>query len=219
MCIELRVLNEEENRMRPIDFVIAALPRSGTRYTHRVFTCLDILTGHERYFTDYKQVYALNDENVFGEVSWMCVPFLNKLPSSTIILYQKRDPIKILDSMWGPRGMPSMLNLETPYGRFINRYCPEAFKDRPEFKRLLEFYKSWSATIEKYALFSYNITDLDDPEFCCDLVKTVTKQDIPLETMKEALRRVSPTDHTVGKNDEWAREFLDLNYPYRKYIK
>ena len=195
--------------MLPLDFVIAALPRSGTRYTSRLFRGLGIQTYHERFFKGCRQIYEHEEEKVVGDVSWYAAPFLDRLPQTTVVLFQKRDMVDTLNSMWGPPGTDGILCLDNPPGRFVKRYCPEVFEKESKEEQYIEFYTRWTALIQNHATVVYDVTDLADPTFCNTIIKAATKQDIPIEDVRLGLTRVQSKDHTRGPNVEWASAYLE----------
>ena len=87
----------------PIKYIVVSSPRSGTGYTAEAFSRLGLNCGHEQSFFPGQYVYHKQGEKIWGDASWLAVPFLDKMPPGTLVLHQTRDPIKTLDSMSGRR--------------------------------------------------------------------------------------------------------------------
>ncbi len=107
--------------MSQIRYVVASLPRSGTKYISKVLTELGQNCGHERSFTCVRgqedryttgpisgtaQGICIREDapEVWGDASWLCVPLIERLPPGTVVFHQLRDPIKVLNSNLPPGG-------------------------------------------------------------------------------------------------------------------
>jgi len=105
--------------MSQIRYVVASLPRSGTKYIAKVltelgqncgheqnFTCLSALEGgpEDRHTTAQGVVDIPSAPDVWGDSSWLSVPLIHQLPPGTVVFHQLRDPLKVLNSNLPPGG-------------------------------------------------------------------------------------------------------------------
>ena len=132
--------------MSQIRYVVASLPRSGTKYISKVLTELGQNCGHEHSFTcvgggkgsgqlTTAKGVCIREEapEVWGDASWFSVPLISKLPPGTVVFHQLRDPIKVLNSNLPPGGdsyfrtwdenaglkSDPLYNKNIPYKRFV----------------------------------------------------------------------------------------------------
>jgi hypothetical protein len=211
---------------RDIDFVIAAAPRAGTLYTQRLLNRLGIYTGHERYFNWEWETYQSNYAKCYGDVSWLSVPFLSKLPSNTVILHQTRDPVLTLESLWG-HSSPSIMSDERknlardPNGDFLKKHCSHIYEeDDCEYGRLIRFYHYWTKQIEPYARMTYDISALQDPYFVEYLVHKISGARLSFSFIEKALTRVPLDTHSSSnRNKKWVKEYLEENPQYKKFLE
>src|SRR5437870_668008 len=82
---------------RPIPFVVASTPRSGTGYIAQLLSALGVACGHEKYFNKKSQTYHV--QTLEGCSSWLSVPFLDRLPVQTVVLHQIRDPVRTINAL------------------------------------------------------------------------------------------------------------------------
>ena len=134
---------------RPLRFLIASTPRSGTGYIKRLLCDLGVPCTHERYFTCSSQRYLT--ESNHGESSWLAVPYLERLPPSTLVFHQVRNPVTTINS----------LKLTHPYqseGRdmpFLREHFKPSSHD-PE----IEFWHEWHRRIEPFATLRYRVEEI-----------------------------------------------------------
>jgi hypothetical protein len=128
-----------------IRYIVASLPRSGTKYISKVLTELGQNCGHEQSFTCVSglgseqftaaQGVCIREDapGVWGDASWFSVPLISKLPPGTVVFHQLRDPLKVLNSNLPPGGdsyfrtwddnagldMDPLYEKPIPYKRFI----------------------------------------------------------------------------------------------------
>lgn len=76
-------------------FFLVGPARSGTGYIAALLTSLDVPTGHEAMFGAYGFKARLE---LCGDSSWLAVPFLDDIPSACPVLFQARNPIRIVQS-------------------------------------------------------------------------------------------------------------------------
>ena len=165
--------------MSQIRYVVASLPRSGTKYIAKILTELGQNCGHERSFTcsmgGMGVVDVPNAPDVWGDASWLSVPLIAQLPPGTVVFHQLRDPLKVLNSNLPPGGdsyfrtWDENAGLETdplykkpiPYKRYIwdntqdwvwpNGVAKEA-ESPEEIQRLIHFWTNWNLWIESSAM-------------------------------------------------------------------
>ncbi len=88
---------------KSLDFVITGCPRSGTRYLARILTALGYDCDHEACFNPWRVVLAEDrpETCIWGDSSWMAVPFLETLPPETVVIHLVRDPLRTINSILG----------------------------------------------------------------------------------------------------------------------
>jgi len=158
-----------------IRYVVAGLPRSGTKYISKVLTNLGLDCGHERHFgyeiADVKRA----EDGIWGDASWMSVPYLKELPSGTVVFHQMRNPINVLNSNLPPGGdsyfrtwdehagleSDPLYNKKIPWKKFIwentqDWVWPEGVEEEHEgpgeIQRLIHWWMNWNLWIESSVL-------------------------------------------------------------------
>ena len=161
--------------MGNLRYVVAGLPRSGTKYISKALTGLGLDCGHERHFGYEKATLERAEDGIWGDASWMSVPYLKALPPGTVVLHQMRDPIKVLNSNLPPggdsyfrtwdehAGLPSdkLYNKAIPWKKFIwdttqDWVWPPGTNEGPEgpeeIQRLIHWWMNWNIWIESAVL-------------------------------------------------------------------
>lgn len=157
--------------MSNIRYVVAGLPRSGTKYIAKVLSGLGLDCGHENYFRLEQCISTRPVDGVWGDSSWMVAPYIYRLPPGTIVFHQLRDPLKVLNSNL-PIGGDSyfrtwdesaglaedpLYGKAIPYKRFIwdntqDWVWPTGVAEGPEsaeeIERLMHWWMSWNLWIE-----------------------------------------------------------------------
>ena len=172
--------------------MVASLPRSGTKYISVVLTKLGLCCGHEVHFNCRSHRTSVDEgPPIWGDASWMSMPFIEELPSNTVVLHQTRDPLKVLNSNLPPGGdsyfrtwdyhagliSDPLYNKPIPWKRFIWDHTqdwvwPDELAEGPESKqeidRLLFWWMNWNSAIEYHTLkrsdlvyIRYRVEDLD----------------------------------------------------------
>lgn len=72
-------------------FLIAAAPRSGTKYIADLLNEIGVNCHWENLYHIHKGVSQWPNEPI-GESSWLAIGYLNKLPEDVVILHQIRNP-------------------------------------------------------------------------------------------------------------------------------
>ena len=162
--------------MSQIRYVVASLPRSGTKYISKVLTELGLNCSHEKSFTTAQGIVDVpNAPDVWGDSSWLSVPLISKLPPGTVVFHQLRDPIDVLNSNLPPGGdsyfrtwddnaglkMDPLYEKNIPYKRFIWEHTldwvwPDGVAEGPEspeeIARLIHWWANWNMWIEFSAM-------------------------------------------------------------------
>jgi hypothetical protein len=88
---------------RYIDFVVTGTPRSGTSYMSSLLNALGYDCSHERCFDPWHITFAEErpDDRIWGDSSWLAVPYLGDLPDTTKIVHVVRDPVHAINSILG----------------------------------------------------------------------------------------------------------------------
>lgn len=146
---------------RPIPFVVASTPRSGTGYTAQLLRLLGVPCGHEKYFNRDAQTYYVSRGE--GCASWLSVPFLEKLPPETVVLHQVRDPVRTINALIRTHNMRNGIGPNMSF--LLKHYSPRG--SLPE----AGFWYAWHRRIDEYAHLTYRV------------------EDIPIEEILDALNR------------------------------
>jgi len=157
-----------------------------------VLTKLGQNCAHEGHMSYNKYETAWDDgPNVWGDASWMVVPYIESLPSGTVVLHQLRDPLKVLNSNLPPGGdsyfrtwnehagleSDPLYEKPIPWKRFIwektsDWVWPDGVAEGPEspeeIERLIHWWTNWNLWIECAAsqradltYVRYRLEDLD----------------------------------------------------------
>jgi len=122
---------------RDIDYVIVSFPRSGTGYIAKVLDGIGLNCGHEKAFSHNRQIMQRETDEIWGDSSWLAVPYIDALPETTKVYWQTRHPVKSLDSAFPRKGsLVGTSRAKCPYSRFVRRHCPN-LPDASEEERLL----------------------------------------------------------------------------------
>lgn len=93
--VERMPLDEWKYKYDRPPFFIVGPARSGTAYIAEVLTAAGVPTGHEDMFGKYG--FDARPE-LRGDSSWLAVPFLEDIPAVCPIVFQTRDPVKVVES-------------------------------------------------------------------------------------------------------------------------
>jgi hypothetical protein len=161
--------------MGNLRYVVAGLPRSGTKYISKVLTGLGLDCGHERHFGYERAIVERDKEGIWGDASWMSVPYLKALPSGTIVFHQMRNPVNVLNSNLPPGGdsyfrtwdenaglaSDPLYSKNIPWKKFIwdttrDWVWPQGGGEVPEgpeeIQRLIHWWMNWNLWIESAVL-------------------------------------------------------------------
>jgi len=154
-----------------IRYVVTSLPRSGTKYISQVLSRLGLECGHEQHLAYDKCNMSYPGGALWGDASWMAVPYITELPPGAIVFHQLRDPMKVLNSNLPPggdshfrtwdenAGLPDdpLYNKPIPWKRFIWEHTqdwvwPTGTNEGPEgpeeIARLIHWWTNWNLWIE-----------------------------------------------------------------------
>jgi len=159
-----------------IRYVVASLPRSGTKYISLVLDKMGLNCSHEGWLNNLKcETFSNRSSDVWGDVSWMAAPHIAQLPAGTVVFHQLRDPIKVLNSNLPPGGdsyfrtwdknagldSDPLYKKHLPWKRFIweqtqdwvwpNGVSEEA-ESPEEIERLIFWWANWNLWIESAAM-------------------------------------------------------------------
>jgi hypothetical protein len=146
-------------------FVVTGCPRSGTKYTARLFRTLGISCGHEAVFgTGQGEAREPIDWSGFvGDSSWLAVPCLPL--DGVIVLHQVRDPLEFARSIAGIGFLddpdPPRLTRKQRVA-VVRRYAPEVFEPETPVERAALFWDAWNRRAETHAAITYRLEDLDE---------------------------------------------------------
>lgn len=215
----------------PIKYVVVSPPRSGTGYTAEVFSRLGLNCGHEKAFFPGRYVYQ-GVAKLWGDASWLAVPFLNKMPPGTLVLHQLRDPIKTLDSMSARRQLrgnnkPGGKGPRGEYTKFLNVHFDNWESDESQHERLARFWAEWHLKIEEQEnnpnlrYFRYKIEDMNE-ELLLSIASLIGAPAPIPDQLQLALHTNTSTNHRVGLANTitpWAEEFLRTDHKQAEQVR
>jgi len=197
--------------MSSIRYVVASLPRSGTKYISKVLTKLGLNCAHEGHMCYNRCRTRRNEAEVWGDSSWMSVPYIDRLPPGTVVFHQLRDPIKVLNSNLPPGGDSYFrtwdenagLSTDPLYGKPIlhKRFIWDHTRDwvwpagagpgiesPEEIARLIHWWVNWNLWIESATLrrndlmyIRYRLEDMS-PEMLRDIASIIIRPGAPPKT-------------------------------------
>lgn len=164
-----------------LSFVVTGCSRSGTGYTAQLLSAAGFPCGHERVFEIDRVAELEQPEASFasrrgfvGDSSFLAAPYLERLPAGTVVLHQLRDPIDVIRSHLGIRFFtepfePSVYLAENhpEFLAFVERHCPEVFRETGEVARCMRYWVSWNRMVERaeeiegLRYYRYRVEDMD----------------------------------------------------------
>ena len=201
---------------RPIDFVVVGFGRSGFKYMSTVLSKLGVKAGHELSFSHNRQTDHRDTTETWGDVSWLATPYIAQLPETTTILWQTRDPIKVLDSCLPGKGsLVGKARASGPYARFVARHLPN-LEGEDEKERILYWYCHWFDMIRKHAspdlagsgrvAYMYKLEDMADPTG--DILDVCFLTGASTEKVTHAIEHTSPLTNHKHEIFPWAKDYL-----------
>jgi len=215
--------------MSNIRYVVASLPRSGTKYISTVLTKIGLRCGHEQFFgLKRSEVRLTSVSEIFGDASWMSVPYIQSLPPGTIVFHQVRDPIKVLNSnlpsggdsyfrTWDENaGLSSdpFYKKELPWKRFIWNHTQdwvwphgggEVPEGKEEIQRLIHWWINWNLWIEFSSLkrsdltyVRYRLEDLTS-DILYQMVQLISESSSSI-TIKDCEKAIAEVPSTTNRH-------------------
>jgi len=212
-----------KKQMTSLKYIVVSTPRSGTGYTARVLSSLGLNCGHETYFRPGMTIYRRKINEIWGDSSWLAVPFIAKLPPTTLVLHQLRDPIRTLDSMMVRRQLRGKTSPEgkSPRGEYTN-FLKKHFEDwesteSPQ-ERLTRFWAAWHSNIETQAkdpkhqlqYFRFRVEDMDE-DLLLSITSAIGISDLKSRQLQSALQTSNRINHRSGQANtivKWAEKYL-----------
>lgn len=161
--------------------------------------------------------------DVWGDSSWMAVPYIEKLPPGIVIFHQLRDPLKVLNSnlpvggdsyfrTWdGNAGLASdtLYKKSIPWKRFIwdntqNWVWPDGVaseaESSEEIERLIHWWINWNLWIEFSAMkrsdliyIRYRLEDMD-ANLLQNISDVINPNTVPtIQLCEDTLKEISTT--------------------------
>lgn len=207
-----------------ISYIVTSTPRSGTGYAAEVFSALGMDCGHEKAFSPGPKKYSRPGKPcTWGDASWLAAPFLSKLPKTTLVLHQLRDPVVSLDSMMTRRQLRGRKKPEEDvprgeYTSFLKKHINDWESYEFPQERLIRFWVTWHTLIEESAsnsglrYFRYRVEDINK-----DLLLSIADQvgaTVSPEQVEEALSVSTRVNHHAGRAkriNPWAEKHLNSN--------
>lgn len=144
-------------------FVITGIDRIGIRQTSKLLSSLNIKCENEKIFIPRLKINQLSFQENYGEASCFAAPFLDKLPSETVVLHQTTEPLIWINNLLKVSSL-----WDSGYTNFIDDHCG-FFRWKDGYHPIVDMklYVKWNNMIEKSAQNSnlvytrYKLEDLD----------------------------------------------------------
>ncbi len=127
--------------------LITGCARASTGYCAQLFTRLGLACGHEALFhpgATRDELAPAWPESSAAESSWLAVPFVEQLPSGTVVVHVVRDPERALASLW----RIGLFRTQSIYRAFAERHCA-ALRDGTPMARTARYWTHWNALAER----------------------------------------------------------------------
>lgn len=190
-------------------FVICGTPRSGSKYIAELINKIGIGCGHELIFNRWNGKFqqTLNwNLPLWGVSGFASAPFVKDLDSSYVVLIQKRDKQKTIDSL---KRIGILYDFKTRFARhyfnYINFHCGEPWlKSIKNYQDRLEaFYDRWYKLAEDRADYTYNIEDLDTDKLI-EILRLIQAPELITEDRQRLQRILEGSDKKT--NHAWPGE-------------
>lgn len=203
--------------MGSLSYVVVSTPRSATGWASQVLTAMGLRCGHETYYNLHLQQPENRNEGIWGDSSWLAVPFIKDLPSGTVVLHQLRNPWDTLASIVGLAWFAWDQSIFGPeYSRFAREHMigrmpgPTAFMTT-EVRRAAHFWMTWHMMIELYATARADLVyvryQVESPLVAEKMYRAITgnEADVALITKAEEVDR-HYNSRDIVKPDVWPRK-------------
>lgn len=193
-----------------ITYIVVSTPRSATGWAAQALTAMGLRCGHETYYNLHLQQPENRNEGVWGDSSWLAVPFIKDLPAGTIVLHQIRNPWDTIASIVGMGWYAWDHSIFGPEYRMfaaehmIGRMPGDPPRVFSEVRRAAHFWMVWHKMIELYAIARADLT----------YVRYQVESPVAAEAMYRAITGKEPDVALVTK----ARE-VDRKYNSRDIVK
>ncbi|KKN04343.1 hypothetical protein LCGC14_1098220 [marine sediment metagenome] len=196
--------------MGQLSYIVVSTPRSATGWASQVLTAMGLQCGHETYYNlRQRQHTNILTEGVWGDSSWLAVPFIKDLPTYTTVVHLVRNPWHTIASFVGLGWFDwqaSMVGLE--YRMFMEEHLigriPDDSPLAGEVRRAAHFWMTWHMMIELYAKARSDL----------QYVRCQAESPVAAESM---YRAITGKDADVGL--VIAADRIDLTYNSRGYAK
>ncbi len=127
-------------------FVTTGCAHAELELTAKVFSALDVPCGHEEIFhtAAFERGGTLFwPQTAAGDASWYAAPVLNKLPESSVVMHQVRDPLSTIQDLLASR----FFERETQSRYFAEDFIPQLMDD-PPLVGCMRYWLEWNRMIE-----------------------------------------------------------------------
>jgi hypothetical protein len=184
-------------------FVITGCGRSGTKYTAEVLKACGVACGHEEIFNKTTRVEIddrgttrfsshANFSNLDGEVSWMAVPWIDRL-AGVLVLHQTREPLACVRSLVA-RGIFDEHPVDPDYARIVKRTTPRVFDYATPEERALDYWCQWNTIAGAHARYTWQVEQLYVPR----LSAILTEIDAPFRGWPELRNHLAGIPKTTN---------------------
>ncbi|MFT7171730.1 MAG: hypothetical protein ACI80K_004884 [Paracoccaceae bacterium] len=162
-------------------FIITGSARSELAFTSRVYTALGVPCGHEDVFhtAAFERGGTLFwPPSLAGDATWFAAPVIGKLPASSVVIHQVRNPLATIHDLYSSR----FFERESASRDFVQDFLPETRLGGP-LARCMRFWLEWHQMIEGAADYEdliyrrYRVEHFDEYRACEQLALLGVQQD------------------------------------------
>lgn len=165
-------------------FLITGTGRCGTTYCAEILKSCGINCGHQSVFR-HETLYNYDFGDYEGDSSYEAIPILHKLKNITIIHIHRDKELVINSYLRSGVFDPENKHLYYRLINAINSVDKNIFNEK-EIVTAHNFYDAWYKVAEKYADYTFDITELNplelfkaigrEEKYNIDNIKTISKQ-------------------------------------------
>ena len=172
--------------MSSLSYVVVSTPRSATGWAAQALTAMGLQCGHETYYNLHLQQPENKNEGVWGDSSWLAVPFIKDLPSGTIVLHQIRNPWDTIASIVGlgwfdPKADHGALELSYIMFAAEHRLGSPTKAMATQIERAAHFWMTWHMMIELYTKARSDLTyvryQVERPDVADKMYRSIKGED------------------------------------------